>query len=95
MPAGRRASRTVSASASSCGNATSGGSSRSRTELAELDGRAFVAELERRFGDRGESRRGVHLLTLHGAKGLEFDAVFVAHVEARELPARQAKPRRR
>ena len=60
-------------------------------ELAELDGPAFVAELERRFGDRGESRRGVHLLTLHGAKGLEFDAVFVAHVEARELPARQAK----
>ena len=60
-------------------------------ELAELDGPAFVAELERRFGDGGESRRGVHLLTLHGAKGLEFDAVFVAHVEGRELPARQAK----
>ena len=60
-------------------------------ELAELDGPAFVAELERRFGDGGESRRGVHLLTLHGAKGLEFDAVFVAHVEERELPARQAK----
>jgi len=60
-------------------------------ELAELDGPAFVAELERRFGNDGESRRGVHLLTLHGAKGLEFDAVFVAHVEERELPARQAK----
>jgi DNA helicase II / ATP-dependent DNA helicase PcrA len=60
-------------------------------EFAELDGPAFVAELERRFGDGGESRRGVHLLTLHGAKGLEFDAVFVAHVERRELPARQAK----
>ena len=38
-------------------------------ELAELDGPAFVAELERRFGDGGESRRGVHLLTLHGAGG--------------------------
>jgi len=60
-------------------------------ELAQLDGPAFVAELERRFGDGGASRRGVHLLTLHGAKGLEFDAVFVAHVEERELPARQAK----
>ena len=60
-------------------------------ELAQLDGPDFVAELERRFGDRGESRRGVHLLTLHGAKGLEFDAVFVAHVEEKELPARQAR----
>src|SRR6266511_3378419 len=28
-------------------------------ELADLDGPGFVAELERRFGDGGESRRGV------------------------------------
>ncbi len=60
-------------------------------ELADLDGPGFVAELERRFGDGGESRRGVHLLTLHGAKGLEFEAVFVARVEEKELPVRQAK----
>ena len=60
-------------------------------EHADLDGPAFVAELERRFGDRGESRRGVHLLTLHGAKGLEFEAVFVARVEEKELPSRLAK----
>ena len=60
-------------------------------EHADLDGPAFVAELERRFGDGGESRRGVHLLTLHGAKGLEFEAVFVARVEEKELPIRQAK----
>jgi DNA helicase-2/ATP-dependent DNA helicase PcrA len=60
-------------------------------EHTDLDGPAFVAELERRFGDGGESRRGVHLLTLHGAKGLEFEAVFVARVEEKELPIRQAK----
>ena len=60
-------------------------------ELGALDGPSFVAELERRFGDGGESRRGVHLLTLHGAKGLEFEAVFVAHVEEKELPVKLAK----
>jgi len=60
-------------------------------ELAGLDGPSFVSELERRFGDCGESRRGVHLLTLHGAKGLEFEAVFVARVEEKELPSKLAK----
>ncbi len=60
-------------------------------ELADLDGPAFVAELERRFGDGGESRRGVHLLTLHGAKGLEFDAVFIPRVEEKELPSKLSK----
>ncbi len=60
-------------------------------ELEHLDGPGFVAELERRYGDRGEARRGVHLLTLHGAKGLEFEAVFVARVEEKELPTRLAK----
>jgi DNA helicase-2/ATP-dependent DNA helicase PcrA len=60
-------------------------------ELADLDGAAFVAELERRFGVGGESRRGVHLLTLHGAKGLEFEAVFVARVEEKELPSKLSK----
>jgi DNA helicase II / ATP-dependent DNA helicase PcrA len=51
----------------------------------------FVAELERRFGSTGAERRGVHLLTLHGAKGLEFEAVFLPRVQERELPVRQAK----
>jgi len=53
--------------------------------------RDFVAELEERFGTSGPQRRGVHLLTLHGAKGLEFEAVFLPRVEERELPIRQAK----
>jgi DNA helicase-2/ATP-dependent DNA helicase PcrA len=54
-------------------------------------GADFVAELERRFGAAGEERRGVHLLTLHRAKGLEFGAVFVPRVEERELPIKQAR----
>jgi DNA helicase II / ATP-dependent DNA helicase PcrA len=53
--------------------------------------RDFLAELEERFGSTGAERRGVHLLTLHGAKGLEFDAVFLPRVEEKELPIRQAK----
>ena len=53
--------------------------------------RDFVADLEARFGSSGKARRGVHLLTLHSAKGLEFDAVFLPRVEERELPIRQAK----
>jgi ATP-dependent DNA helicase UvrD/PcrA len=51
----------------------------------------FAADLERRFGSTGAERRGVHLLTLHKAKGLEFDAVFLPRVQERELPIRQAK----
>jgi ATP-dependent DNA helicase UvrD/PcrA len=50
----------------------------------------FFAELELRFGE-GSEQGGVHLLTLHRAKGLEFDAVFLPRLEERELPVRQAR----
>jgi DNA helicase-2/ATP-dependent DNA helicase PcrA len=56
----------------------------------ERDVAAFVQHLEERFGDRGAARRGVHLLTYHRAKGLEFDAVFLPRLEERELPCRPA-----
>jgi DNA helicase II / ATP-dependent DNA helicase PcrA len=60
-------------------------------EGGDADVSAFVSELEERFGSDGVDRRGVHLLTLHRAKGLEFEAVFLPRVEDKELPARQAR----
>jgi DNA helicase-2/ATP-dependent DNA helicase PcrA len=52
---------------------------------------SFVAELQQRFGSAGGEAEGVHLLTYHGAKGLEFEAVFLPRLEERELPSRQAR----
>jgi DNA helicase-2/ATP-dependent DNA helicase PcrA len=60
---------------------------------AEFDGDAasFVADLRERFNSGGDGARGVNLLTLHRAKGLEFDAVFIPRLQEKELPSKQAR----
>ncbi|MDQ3957964.1 MAG: ATP-dependent DNA helicase UvrD2 [Actinomycetota bacterium] len=50
----------------------------------------FVAHVERRFASDGDGR-GVHLLTLHRAKGLEFEAVLLPRLEEGELPGKRSK----
>jgi DNA helicase II / ATP-dependent DNA helicase PcrA len=50
----------------------------------------FVAELSKRFSTETQGR-GVHLLTYHRAKGLEFDAVFLPRLLDNEMPFRSQR----
>lgn len=52
----------------------------------------FVAQKEKSLGDkscRPASEEGVHVLTMHGAKGLEFDRVWLPDVNEGIVPAKK------
>jgi DNA helicase II / ATP-dependent DNA helicase PcrA len=55
------------------------------------DAAAFVADLRERFAPGSEAARGIHLMTFHRAKGLEFEAVFLPRLQDKELPSKQAR----
>jgi DNA helicase-2/ATP-dependent DNA helicase PcrA len=55
------------------------------------DAASFVADLRDRFSPGGDAAHGVHLLTFHRAKGLEFEAVFLPRLQEKELPSKQAR----
>jgi DNA helicase-2/ATP-dependent DNA helicase PcrA len=54
----------------------------------------FLRDLEERFGAESQGR-GVHLLTYHRAKGLEWEAVFLPRLEEKELPYGKARSEER
>lgn len=65
-----------------------------RTVIQEFaGGRATARDFVDRLAVGSEARQkpdGAHLMTLHSAKGLEFDAVFIAGLEEGLLPHRRA-----
>ncbi|MCX7822716.1 MAG: ATP-dependent helicase [Syntrophobacterales bacterium] len=54
--------------------------------LADLLERASLLQEDRNLDGDGEDLRAVQLMTFHGAKGLEFDVVFIIGVEDGLIP---------
>jgi DNA helicase-2/ATP-dependent DNA helicase PcrA len=59
-------------------------------ELTPLDAFLSEASLDAGEGQAAEHEDSVHLMTLHAAKGLEFDHVFIAGLEENLFPHRMS-----
>ena len=51
----------------------------------------YTRELKRQAEFRKENPNAVHFMTMHGAKGLEFDTVFVIGVNEKIMPYKKAE----
>lgn len=51
----------------------------------------YTAVLKASMKARRDKKDGIHLLTMHGAKGLEFDTVFIIEANEGVIPYRKAK----
>lgn len=68
-----------------------------QTELQESQLQSFLAEialLQEKIADDAESANTLKLMTLHSAKGLEFDLVFITGLEETILPSSKSLEQR-
>ena len=47
--------------------------------------------MRRKEQKKKEEQKGIHLMTIHAAKGLEFDTVFIIGANEGQIPYKKAK----
>ena len=51
----------------------------------------YTEALRRKEQKKKEEQKGIHLMTIHAAKGLEFDTVFIIGANEGQIPYKKAK----
>lgn len=64
-------------------------------QSAEDENEAANSPQQRNTEDESKKRNGVHLITMHGSKGLEYDKVFIPDVNEKIIPIIKRYPRNR
>lgn len=59
-------------------------------QSAEDENEAANSPQQRNTEDESKKRNGVHLITMHGSKGLEYDKVFIPDVNEKIIPHNKA-----